>query len=77
MQRLVFSLVNEGARILQDGIASKASDIDMVYITGYGFPVYRGGPMHYAKNSDCSTWSGHAAIGQTRWTTRHSGHRRR
>ena len=49
VQRLVFSLVNEGARILEDGIASKASDIDMVYITGYGFPVYRGGPMHYAQ----------------------------
>ncbi len=49
VQRLVFSLVNEGARILEDGIASKAGDIDMVYITGYGFPVYRGGPMHYAE----------------------------
>ena len=49
VQRLVFSLVNEGAHILEDGIASKASDIDMVYITGYGFPVYRGGPMHYAE----------------------------
>ncbi|MCP5260604.1 MAG: 3-hydroxyacyl-CoA dehydrogenase NAD-binding domain-containing protein [Burkholderiaceae bacterium] len=48
VQRLVFSLVNEGAHILEDGIASKASDIDMVYITGYGFPIYRGGPMHYA-----------------------------
>jgi len=49
VQRLVFSLVNEGARILQEGIASKASDIDMVYITGYGFPIFRGGPMHYAQ----------------------------
>ena len=48
VQRLVFSLVNEGAHILEDGIASKASDIDMVYITGYGFPIYRGGPMCYA-----------------------------
>ncbi|MEO8250551.1 MAG: 3-hydroxyacyl-CoA dehydrogenase NAD-binding domain-containing protein [Burkholderiales bacterium] len=48
VQRLVFSLVNEGARILEDGIATKASDIDMVYITGYGFPIYRGGPMLYA-----------------------------
>ena len=48
VQRLVFSLVNEGAHILEDGIASKASDIDMVYITGYGFPAHRGGPMHYA-----------------------------
>jgi 3-hydroxyacyl-CoA dehydrogenase len=33
---------------LEDGIASKAGDIDMVYLTGYGFPIYRGGPMHYA-----------------------------
>src|SRR3990167_8117639 len=48
VQRLVFSLVNEGARILEDGIASKASDIDMVYLMGYGFPINRGGPMHYA-----------------------------
>ncbi|MEJ8837369.1 3-hydroxyacyl-CoA dehydrogenase NAD-binding domain-containing protein [Ramlibacter sp. AN1133] len=48
VQRLVFSLVNEGARILEEGIAARASDIDMVYITGYGFPVHRGGPMLYA-----------------------------
>jgi len=48
VQRLVYSLVNEGARILEDGIASKASDIDMVYLTGYGFPLHRGGPMCYA-----------------------------
>ncbi len=48
VQRLVFSLVNEGAHILEDGIASKSGDIDMVYLTGYGFPIYRGGPMHYA-----------------------------
>ncbi|NBO13947.1 MAG: 3-hydroxyacyl-CoA dehydrogenase [Betaproteobacteria bacterium] len=48
VQRLVFSLVNEGARLLDEGIAARASDVDMVYITGYGFPPYRGGPMHYA-----------------------------
>lgn len=48
VQRLVYSLVNEAAHILEEGIASKASDIDMVYIMGYGFPVYRGGPMLYA-----------------------------
>ena len=48
VQRLVFSLVNEAALILEEGIASKASDIDVVYITGYGFPVHRGGPMLYA-----------------------------
>ncbi|HET9645683.1 MAG TPA: 3-hydroxyacyl-CoA dehydrogenase NAD-binding domain-containing protein [Burkholderiaceae bacterium] len=48
VERLVFSLVNEGAKILEEGIASKASDIDMVYLTGYGFPLHRGGPMCYA-----------------------------
>ena len=48
VQRLVYALVNEGAHILEDGIASKSGDIDMVYLTGYGFPIYRGGPMHYA-----------------------------
>ena len=48
VQRLVFSLVNEAAHILEEGIASKASDIDMVYLTGYGFPMHRGGPMLYA-----------------------------
>ncbi|MEN7527988.1 MULTISPECIES: 3-hydroxyacyl-CoA dehydrogenase NAD-binding domain-containing protein [unclassified Cupriavidus] len=48
VERLVFALVNEGAKILEEGIASKASDIDMVYLTGYGFPLFRGGPMLYA-----------------------------
>jgi 3-hydroxyacyl-CoA dehydrogenase len=48
VQRLVFALVNEAAHILEEGIAARASDIDMVYITGYGFPIYRGGPMMYA-----------------------------
>jgi 3-hydroxyacyl-CoA dehydrogenase len=47
-QRLIFALVNEGAAILEEGIAQRASDIDMVYLTGYGFPLYRGGPMFYA-----------------------------
>ncbi|MFN8893100.1 MAG: 3-hydroxyacyl-CoA dehydrogenase NAD-binding domain-containing protein [Betaproteobacteria bacterium] len=48
VHRLVYSLVNEAAKILEEGIASKASDIDMVYLTGYGFPLWRGGPMCYA-----------------------------
>jgi len=48
VQRLVFALVNEAARILEEGIAAKASDIDIVYLTGYGFPLWRGGPMCYA-----------------------------
>jgi 3-hydroxyacyl-CoA dehydrogenase len=48
VERLIYSLVNEGAHILEEGIAMRASDIDMVYLTGYGFPLYRGGPMFYA-----------------------------
>ncbi len=48
VQRLVYALVNEGALILEEGIALRASDIDMVYLTGYGFPLFRGGPMFYA-----------------------------
>jgi 3-hydroxyacyl-CoA dehydrogenase len=46
--RLVYSLVNEGAKILEEGIAARASDIDIVYLNGYGFPLWRGGPMLYA-----------------------------
>ena len=48
VHRLVFALVNEGAKIVEEGIAMRASDIDMVYLTGYGFPLHRGGPMNYA-----------------------------
>lgn len=48
VERLVYALVNEGALILDEGIAMRASDIDMVYLTGYGFPLFRGGPMFYA-----------------------------
>ncbi len=46
--RLVGALVNEGARLLEEGIAARASDIDIVYLTGYGFPAWRGGPMCWA-----------------------------
>ena len=48
VQRLIFSLVNEAAYILEEGIAAKAGDIDIAYVFGYGFPAYRGGPMNYA-----------------------------
>lgn len=48
LKRSLYPLVNEGARILEEGIALRASDIDIVYINGYGFPAYRGGPMFYA-----------------------------
>jgi 3-hydroxyacyl-CoA dehydrogenase len=48
VERLIYALANEAAYILEEGIALRASDIDMVYLTGYGFPAYRGGPMFYA-----------------------------
>nr|WP_041231213.1 3-hydroxyacyl-CoA dehydrogenase NAD-binding domain-containing protein [Deinococcus peraridilitoris] len=48
-KRLVYQLVNEGAKILEEGIAQRASDIDVIYVYGYGFPASRGGPMHYAE----------------------------
>ena len=48
VHRLVYALVNEGAKIVDEGIAQRASDVDMVYLTGYGFPLHRGGPMNYA-----------------------------
>jgi 3-hydroxyacyl-CoA dehydrogenase len=48
VERCVYALANEGARIVEEGIAARASDVDMVYLTGYGFPVHRGGPMLYA-----------------------------
>ena len=48
VERCIFALVNEGARILEEGIAARASDIDLVYLNGYGFPLHRGGPMLYA-----------------------------
>jgi 3-hydroxyacyl-CoA dehydrogenase len=48
IKRLIYPLINEGAKILQEGIALRASDIDIIYIYGYGFPAFRGGPMFYA-----------------------------
>jgi 3-hydroxyacyl-CoA dehydrogenase len=48
VDRLVLTLVNEGARVLEDGVAQRAADIDVIYLTGYGFPAFRGGPMFYA-----------------------------
>jgi 3-hydroxyacyl-CoA dehydrogenase len=48
LERCMYALINEGAEILEEGIALRASDIDIVYIYGYGFPRYRGGPMFYA-----------------------------
>ena len=51
VERTVYALVNEGARILEEGIALRAGDIDIMYIYGYGFPPRRGGPMWYAERS--------------------------
>ena len=48
LERCLFSLINEGARVLEEGVAPRPLDIDMIWIHGYGFPVYRGGPMFYA-----------------------------
>jgi 3-hydroxyacyl-CoA dehydrogenase len=53
--RLLLPLINEGAKILQEGIAQRPSDIDVVYVFGYGFPVYHGGPMHYADHIGLET----------------------
>ena len=51
LDRLLHPLINEGARILEEGIAIRASDIDIVYVYGYGFPAYKGGPMFWAEQS--------------------------
>ena len=48
VERCVYALINEGAKVLEEGIALRAVDIDAIYLTGYGFPAYRGGPMFYA-----------------------------
>jgi len=48
IERTLYTMVNEGAKILEEGMAQRASDIDVVWIYGYGWPVYRGGPMHWA-----------------------------
>ncbi|MCP5113509.1 MAG: 3-hydroxyacyl-CoA dehydrogenase [bacterium] len=48
LDRILFALINEGARILEDGYALRAGDIDVIHLNGYGFPAYRGGPMWYA-----------------------------
>ena len=48
LDRILYAMVNEGAKILDEGIAARSSDIDIVWVTGYGFPKYRGGPMFWA-----------------------------
>jgi 3-hydroxyacyl-CoA dehydrogenase len=48
VDRMIFALVNEGMRVIEEGISQRYGDIDVVYVYGYGFPAWRGGPMHYA-----------------------------
>jgi 3-hydroxyacyl-CoA dehydrogenase len=55
IERCIYALVTEGARILEDGIAARSSDIDVIWINGYGFPRYRGGPMHFADTIGADT----------------------
>ena len=50
VDRCILALINEGADILSEGVAQRAADIDVVYINGYGFPIWRGGPMHHANS---------------------------
>ncbi|MFT6557293.1 3-hydroxyacyl-CoA dehydrogenase NAD-binding domain-containing protein [Sneathiella sp.] len=49
LERCIYPMINEGAKILEEGIATRASDIDVIWVYGYGWPVYRGGPMRYAE----------------------------
>lgn len=55
VERCVLPLINEGARVLEEGIALRAGDIDLVWVHGYGFPAFRGGPMHYAASRGLDT----------------------
>ncbi len=69
VERCIYTLVNEGAKILEEGYAQRAADIDVIYCTGYGFPAYRGGPMWYAdtvglKNVYATVSDFHARFGE-------------
>ena len=66
VDRCILALVNEGARILEEGMALRASDIDVIYLTGYGFPAWRGGPMFYADSIGLSNVV--ARIEEFEWT---------
>jgi 3-hydroxyacyl-CoA dehydrogenase len=55
VERCIYALINEGARIVDEGIAQRSSDVDLVYLNGYGFPAYRGGPMFYADSVGLTT----------------------
>ncbi|HUA26458.1 MAG TPA: 3-hydroxyacyl-CoA dehydrogenase NAD-binding domain-containing protein [Steroidobacteraceae bacterium] len=58
VERCIYALVNEGARIVEEGIAQRSSDVDIVYLNGYGFPAHRGGPMFYADQTGLSKVAG-------------------
>jgi 3-hydroxyacyl-CoA dehydrogenase len=51
VERCIYALINEGAVILHEGVSQRAADMDIVYINGYGFPIWRGGPMHHANQT--------------------------
>jgi len=55
LERCIYPMINEGAKILEEGKAYRASDIDIVWLNGYGFPAYRGGPMFYADTVGLAT----------------------
>jgi 3-hydroxyacyl-CoA dehydrogenase len=72
LERCLYPMVNEGAKILEEGIATRASDIDVVWINGYGWPVYNGGPMFWADTVGLAevgakVASYHASLGGTHW----------
>jgi 3-hydroxyacyl-CoA dehydrogenase len=68
VERTIYPLINEGARILEEGVAQRAGDIDIVYLYGYGFPAHRGGPMFYG--STVGTGQVYAKICEFRDTLR-------
>jgi len=55
VERCIYALINEGAVILHEGVSQRAADMDIVYINGYGFPIWRGGPMHHANQTGLDT----------------------
>jgi 3-hydroxyacyl-CoA dehydrogenase len=55
LERTIYALVNEGARVLEEGLAARAADIDVIYTSGYGFPGFRGGPMFFADSTGLRT----------------------
>ncbi|MET0542775.1 MAG: 3-hydroxyacyl-CoA dehydrogenase NAD-binding domain-containing protein, partial [Variovorax sp.] len=55
VERCIYALVNEGAKVLEEGVAQRSSDIDLIYVNGYGFPAWRGGPMFYADTVGLAT----------------------